>query len=148
MVAIESINEVNLNEVLPLIRMYQEFYEVIDISEDVNRRFFLQFGENSPLGCQFAYRRDRCFLGFATVYFSYSSIATGKIAILNDLFTMPEARGQGIGRALIERARAYAASHGATRLQWLTAPDNAQAQLLYNSLETKNTLWRLYTYAV
>ena len=70
---IESVNEDNLADVLPLICAYQQFYNVADISEHNNRVFFSQFSENSPLGCQFLYRLDGKAVGFATVYFSFSS---------------------------------------------------------------------------
>ena len=143
---IEVVSKENLKEVLPLIRQYQGFYKVEDISDSRNEEFFSQFGEHNPSGCQFLFRQNGAVVGFATVYFTYSSTLPAKVAILNDLFTSPEMRGKGIGRKLIVHCRTYAAKNGAARLQWLTAPDNKQAQSLYDSLETGKSEWLLYTY--
>ena len=52
---------------------------------------------------------------------------------MNDLYVDAEARGQGVGRALIEASAAVARERGAHHLEWSTAPDNATAQRLYDS---------------
>lgn len=143
---IEAVSKNNLIEVLPLIRAYQEFYKVSEISDDRNSEFFAQFGESSPAGCQFIYREAGNVVGFATVYFSFTSTIAAKVAVLNDLYTLPNSRGKGVGRQLIEHCRNYAAENGAVRLQWVTAPDNEQAQKLYESLNTGKSTWHFYTY--
>jgi len=143
---IEAVSKNNLAEVLPLIREYQEFYKVSEISDDRNSEFFAQFSESSPVGCQFIYREAGNVVGFVTVYFSFTSTITAKVAILNDLYTLPNYRGKGIGRQLIEHCRRYAAASGAARLQWVTAPDNEQAQKLYDSLSIGKSTWHFYTY--
>ena len=143
---IEQVSASNLEEVLPLIRDYMEFYNVSDISDARNRDFFSQFGESNPAGCQFLLRESGEAVGFATVYFTYASSVTAKVAVLNDLYTLEKHRGKGIGRKLIEHCRSFAAEKGASRLQWVTAPDNEQAQSLYNSISTGKSTWHHYTY--
>lgn len=145
---IEAVSKNNLEEVLPLILDYQAFYQIADRSMDKNRTFFQQFGEHNPVGCQFVFRESGRVVGFATLYFSFSSSIAEKVAVLNDLYTVPEYRGKSIGRQLIEHCRRYAAQQGAVRLQWVTAPDNQTAQKLYDSLETKKSSWEFYTYSV
>jgi ribosomal protein S18 acetylase RimI-like enzyme len=145
---IEIVSKNNLSEVLPLIRAYQEFYNVAEISDKRNSEFFGQFGESSATGCQFIYREVGNVVGFATVYFSFTSTITAKVAVLNDLYTLPDCRGKGIGRKLIEHCRNYAAENGAARLQWLTAPDNKQAQKLYDSMNTNKGMWLFYSYYI
>ena len=143
---IEAVSNDNIQDVLPLIREYQEFYKVADISDDRNLEFFSQFNENSPFGCQFLFRENGVAIGFATVYFSFASSITSKVAVLNDLYTNPTARGKGVGRMLIEHARQHALINGASRLQWVTAPDNKTAQSLYDSMDTNKSTWHFYTY--
>lgn len=143
---IEAINSENLNDVLPLIRQYQEFYEVAEISDSKNEDFFSQFNQESDAGCLFVYRQDGNAVAFATVYFSYSSTIASKVAVLNDLYTVPEARNSGIGKQLIEHCRSFAGKKGAVRLQWVTAPNNKVAQGLYESLPTIKSSWQFYTY--
>ena len=143
---IEFVHEGNLKEVLPLIRAYQEFYEVSDIDDDRNEGFFSQFGEQNPFGCQFLYRIDGRVVAFATVYFTFTSTIARKVGVMNDLFVVSDVRGKGIGRALINHCLDYALSKGAYRLQWVTAMDNQVAQRLYDSLNTNKKPWLFYSY--
>lgn len=143
---IEPVSKNNLQQVLPLIRAYQEFYNVADISDEKNFEFFSQFGVSNPGGCQFVCRESGEVVGFATVFFTFASTIPAKVAVLNDLYTLPGCRGKGIGRQLIDHCHDYAVAHGAARLQWVTAPDNTQAQKLYDSMDTARKTWCFYTY--
>ncbi len=53
---------------------------------------------------------------------------------LEDLFTLPEARGRGVGRALIERLASMGRAAGWRRVYWLTAEDNTTARRLYDAV--------------
>jgi GNAT superfamily N-acetyltransferase len=143
---IEPVSKDNIEQVLPLIRGYQAFYHAAEINDDKNRRFFCQFGLANPSGCQFLFRDGDKVVGFATVFFSYTSVIAEKVAIMNDLFTVPECRGRGVGRQLIEHCRQFAADNNAVRLQWVTATDNTTAQKLYDSLDTASRDWKFYTF--
>mmetsp|Transcript_10890 Transcript_10890/g.25594 ORF Transcript_10890/g.25594 Transcript_10890/m.25594 type:complete len:224 (-) Transcript_10890:79-750(-) len=55
---------------------------------------------------------------------------------LNDLYTVPAARGRGVGRALIAAVKAHASEAGAGQVWWLTAEDNTAARLLYDKVAT------------
>lgn len=55
---IEVVTDENLDEVIPLIRRYQEFYGVSEISDETNREFFSQLGEGQSIGCQFLFREN------------------------------------------------------------------------------------------
>lgn len=143
---IEIVSKNNIAEVLPLIRAYQEFYNVASISDSKNEEFFSQFGESNPAGCQFLYRDNGVVVGFATVYFSYASSITSKVAVLNDLFTISNLRGKGVGRKLVEYCHQFASKNNASRLQWVTAPDNEIAQKLYDSMNTSKSNWHFYSY--
>ena len=144
---IQAITDKNLEEVLPLIRQYQEFYKIADINDDRNREFFSQFGEDKAEGCQFLFRNEQGqAVAFATVYFTFVSSIPAKVGVMNDLYTIEEYRGKGIGRQLIDHCLAFAKSKGAVRLQWLTAEDNETAQKLYDSMNTNQSTWKVYTY--
>ena len=143
---IETVCKNNLEELLPLFRAYQEFYKVADICDKKNKSFLSQFGINNSSGCQFIYRDGNKVVGFATVYFSFASTIVSKVAILNDLYTLPEMRGKGIGRELIEHCRNFAEKNNAVRLQWVTAEDNIKAQKLYDSLNVTRSSWLHYAH--
>lgn len=76
---------------------------------------------------------DGSALGFTQLYPTFSSIACRRAFVLNDLYISEAARGQGVGRALLEAARAHAVSVGAASISLETAVDNTRAQALYES---------------
>jgi ribosomal protein S18 acetylase RimI-like enzyme len=73
-------------------------------------------------------------LGFVQLYPTFSSIDAHRTWLLSDLFTTPAARGRGVGRLLMNTARAFALETGAKGLVLETATDNYTAQGLYESL--------------
>ena len=73
-------------------------------------------------------------LGFVQLYPTFSSIDAHRTWLLSDLFTTPAARGRGVGRLLMNTARAFALETGAKGLMLETATDNFTAQGLYESL--------------
>jgi len=143
---IEPIDNKNLNEVLSLIKKYQEFYEVTNIDDEKNMKFFSQFGLLSDKGCLFGYRKKGELVAFATVYFSYASSIISKVAVMNDLYTSEEYRNQGIATELIKHCEKYAKENGAVRLQWVTAASNKTAQSIYKALGAKQSSWEFFTY--
>jgi ribosomal protein S18 acetylase RimI-like enzyme len=72
-------------------------------------------------------------LGFVQLYPSFSSVATQRIWILNDLFVTTAARRSGVGRALLDAAREHAVGTRAKRLVLSTAATNREARALYES---------------
>ncbi|NEU12131.1 GNAT family N-acetyltransferase [Methylobacterium sp. BTF04] len=73
-------------------------------------------------------------VGLAHYTFHASAWTLGPYCYLQDLFTAPEARGRGIGRALVEAVASEARRAGADRVYWLTKEDNAAARALYDTL--------------
>ena len=57
---------------------------------------------------------------------------------LEDLFVSPSARRSGVGAALIEHVRAWAAEHGSAKVYWLTAETNSRARSLYDRVAEKS----------
>ena len=79
-------------------------------------------------------QRDGAVAGFTQLYPLFSSVRTGRIWQLNDLYVAPPARRHGVGRALLDAARDHAAASGALGLQLETQRGNAAAQRLYAAL--------------
>jgi GNAT superfamily N-acetyltransferase len=63
-------------------------------------------------------------LGFTQLYPIFSSVSAAPMWLLNDLYVAREARGQGIGAALLEQARVHARETGACQLLLETGADN------------------------
>jgi GNAT superfamily N-acetyltransferase len=72
--------------------------------------------------------------GFVHYLFHRSTWAPNAYCYLEDLFVSEEARGLGIGRALIEAVYDKAQQAGASRVHWLTNTSNAQARILYDQV--------------
>lgn len=70
-------------------------------------------------------------LGIAHYLFHASTTAIEPVCYLQDLFTVEDARGQGVGRALIE---AVAERAGGSRLYWQTHAANTTARSLYDQV--------------
>ena len=66
------------------------------------------------------------------------------VVLLNDLFVAPEQRTAGIGRALVAAGADRARARGAPWLEWVTAPDNAPARRLYDSVGAVPSDWVHY----
>jgi GNAT superfamily N-acetyltransferase len=76
--------------------------------------------------------REGALLGLTHFLYHRSTTAIAPNCYLQDLFTTPEARGQGVGRALIEGVHACAREAGAARVYWQTHETNAAGRLLYD----------------
>ena len=72
--------------------------------------------------------------GFALYFFNYSTFLGRPGIFLEDLFVRPEARGRGVGRALLSRLAAIAAARGCGRLQWSVLDWNESAIGFYRKL--------------
>ena len=83
-------------------------------------------------------------LGHATVLWSWDTTLGERLAVMEDLFVTAEARGRGVGAALIEACRRLAADRGLRWLAWETAPDNHTAQRLYDGLGAQRDTWFAY----
>jgi GNAT superfamily N-acetyltransferase len=95
------------------------------------------FDPAEPVHCLVAESEGRL-LGLAHYLFHRSMIAIEPICYLQDLFTVPQARGQGIGGALIERVYEGARRAGSSRVYWHTHETNTVAQGLYDKMAEKS----------
>ena len=76
--------------------------------------------------------------GLVHYLFHRSSTQLRSNCYLQDLFTVESARGQGIGRALIEEVYRRAAQAGSGRVYWQTQETNATAMKLYDKVAEKS----------
>ena len=77
-------------------------------------------------------------VGIVHYIYHRSTWTTGDYCYLQDLFTAEEARGHGVGRALIEAVYEQAKAHGASRVYWLTHETNTAAQVLYDKVASRS----------
>jgi GNAT superfamily N-acetyltransferase len=145
-VAITRVGEDDLGDLLPLMRGYSDFYEV-DPSDDALLALARALIANPEYeGIQLIARDSDSGepLGFATVYWMWSTSSAARIGVMNDLFTAAAARRRGVGEALIQASLDLVRERGAVSLQWQTAIDNHTAQALYERVGGIREQWYDY----
>jgi GNAT superfamily N-acetyltransferase len=133
-----------LETLLPMIAAYQRFYEVEDVDEGRNRAFFSRFLAPSEDGMLLGAWRDEEPVGYACLYWHFTSLVPAETVLMNDLYVDPSQRGAGVGRALIEAGAQVGRERGAHHLEWATAPDNKTAQRLYDKTGAERSEWVEY----
>jgi GNAT superfamily N-acetyltransferase len=140
---VSPVREEDLPELLPLMRAYCDFYEVAPSDEGLLGLSHALLGDPLREGVQLLARDDEsgAAIGFATIFWTWSTLNAGRIAVMNDLFVAPEARGSGVADALIAACREHAREHGAVWLGWQTAKDNHRAQKVYDRVGGERSEW-------
>jgi GNAT superfamily N-acetyltransferase len=121
----------------PLWQGYLTFYKA-SIPPEVTDLTWQRFhNEAEPMYAFGAFQGEQL-LGIVHYLFHRSSWMANHTCYLQDLFTVPESRGKGVGRALIEAVCAAARAAGSTRVYWTTHETNAEAQVLYNKVAERS----------
>jgi GNAT superfamily N-acetyltransferase len=144
-VSIERVREDDLADLLPLMRGYCDFYEVDPPDERLLWLSRELLASPDHDGIQLIARTEggRA-VGFATIYWSFSTAMAARIAIMNDLFVAEDARGGGVADALILACADEARTRGAIELAWQTAKDNLRAQAVYERVGAERAEWLDY----
>ncbi|MCW2572142.1 MAG: family acetyltransferase [Frankiales bacterium] len=104
------------------------------------------FGATAVASCHVA-ELDGQVVGFALWYVTFSTWKGKPGLWLEDLFVRPEARGHGLGKALLQRLAAVCVERGYARFEWWVLDWNVDAQGFYRSIgarpEDEWTVWRL-----
>ena len=141
---IETVTEQQFEALLPMIADYQRFYGRRGIDEGRNREFFRRFITPSDDGMLIAAWRDGEPVGYACLYWHFTSLGAAEVVLMNDLFVAESARRNGIGRALIDASVDVARARGAAHLEWATRPDNEAGRRLYDATGAEPSTWIAY----
>jgi GNAT superfamily N-acetyltransferase len=140
--SISSVAPGDLDELLVLMRAYCDFYAVAPSDESLRRLAEALIADPEHEGLQLLGRgEDGRAVGFATLYWTWSTTDACRIGVMNDLFVTEAARGKGLAEALIGACRTECAKRGARRLVWQTAPDNFRAQAVYDRVGGHREQW-------
>lgn len=113
-------------------RDYLAFYETT-LPEAIYRTTFARLTDPAQTG-QFgflAWRGDRA-VGLVHIICHRHNWRLEDTCYLQDLYVMPDARGSGVGRALIEAVYHRADADGCPSVYWMTQDHNAPARRLYD----------------
>lgn len=128
----------DLEAIVPLFDGYRQFYQ--QAGDVPGARAFLQARLEQRDSVLFLAEIDGRAAGFTQLYPSFSSVSMKRLWILNDLFTHPDYRRRGVGRALLKQAEQFAREDGAKGLALSTAKTNATAKATYEQAGWKQEL--------
>src|SRR3954468_6273573 len=101
---IAEVGEGDLADLLPLMSAYCEFYGAAPGADSLLAlsRTLLEDAEGHGLPLLARRRRNgrAPAVGFATLYWTWSTLRAARVAVMNDIYVAPDARGMGVGEAL------------------------------------------------
>jgi GNAT superfamily N-acetyltransferase len=127
-------------------RAYCDFYEVSPSDDDLLVLSRSMIADPEREGVQLIARaQDGTAVGFASLFWSWSTLSASRIGVMNDLFVAPEGRGEGTADVLIAECLERCRQRGASSLGWQTAKDNHRAQKVYDRVGGKREEWLDYS---
>ncbi len=126
---------------LPLWEGYNTFYGrsgETALPEAITKLTWDRFFDRAEPVRALVAERDGSLIGLVHYIFHRATTMEGPICYLNDLFTSPQARGGGVGKALIEAVYGRAREAGSARVYWQTHETNATAMRLYDQVAAKS----------
>lgn len=134
---IRSANPADVNAIFNLIQALAKYeqlsYQVTGNVESLKDHLF---GTNPCVEAMVA-ELDSLVVGFALFFTNYSTFLTKPGIYLEDLFVLPEYRGQGIGKALLTYLGKLAVEREAGRLEWSVLDWNQNAIDFYQKMGAK-----------
>jgi GNAT superfamily N-acetyltransferase len=117
-IAIRQATAADVSQILTFIRALAEYEREPDAVRATEADLLRDgFGPNPFYFCLIA-DADGAPAGFALYFYNYSTWLGRPGLYLEDLFVLPEFRGLGIGKALLQKVAAIAVEKGCLRLQW------------------------------
>jgi GNAT superfamily N-acetyltransferase len=119
----------------PLWDGYNLFYERPNLPVEITEASWTRFLDpDEPMFAAVA-EMDGRVVGLVHYLYHRNTAMIDDVCYLQDLFTAHDARGLGVGRALIEHVYDEAAKAGSRRVYWQTAENNP-ARKLYDRVAT------------
>ena len=98
---------------------------------EAQRRGLLAIITNPAVGVILVAREDHRLLGMVNLLYTVSTALGERVALLEDMVVVPEARGNGAGSRLLQEAIRVARASGCKRVTLLTDATNHAAQRFY-----------------
>ena len=117
---------------------YLEFYESHLAPEVTDTTFERLIAPTEPMFGLVAEDERGVLLGFVHCVLHRGTWSVEDHCYLEDLFVASEARGHGVGRALIEAVYARADELKLSRVYWMTHETNATARKLYDQIAERS----------
>lgn len=132
------------DDILHLFSLVKKLAEYERLSDEVTATSELYrkhgFGEESrfeALLVENIHEDEPPYMGFALYFFTYSTFTGKPTLYLEDVFVLPQYRGQGIGKALLSELAGIALKKECGRMEWSVLNWNEPAIRFYKSLGAK-----------
>ncbi len=128
--------------ILSLLRALAD-YENLPITIDEDVIAFDFFGLRPLIECELGFEGDKP-VGLVTYYWTYATFRATRRLYVEDLFVLPEFRGRGYGKSLLQYLAKKGLAAGAGRLEWQVLDWNAPAIAFYESIGARKAPWLNY----
>ncbi|HVN44606.1 MAG TPA: GNAT family N-acetyltransferase [Steroidobacteraceae bacterium] len=138
---IRDVARADYDQWLPLWNGYNAFYGrsgPTALPEEVTRTTWTRFFDAGEPVHALVAELEGSLIGLTHYLFHRSTTLLGPICYLQDLYTLPERRRSGVGRALIEVVYGRAQAAGSARVYWQTHESNLTAQRLYEQVAERS----------
>ena len=127
-------NETHLEQVVDLFDAYRVWYRKIS-DKGTARTFLLERMQTKESVIYAAEDKNGKLVGFTQLYPIFSSTRMKRMWLLNDLFVLPDSRGLGVSKMLINQAKELAKSNNACGILLETEKSNDIGNHLYPSMD-------------
>lgn len=135
MVSVRPVRSADFDAWKPLWDGYNAFYGRKDetaLPDEITQSTWKRFLDSAEPVHAMVAECDSQIVGLVHYIFHRSTVFIQPTCYLQDLFTIPSARGRGVGRALIEAVYERALESGSKRVYWHTHETNAAGRMLYD----------------
>ncbi len=123
-----------LLEMIKKLADYEKMSNEVTATEEMIRENV--FGSGSNIEALFVFSGDNA-VAFALYFFNFSTFTGKKGLYLEDLYVVPEERGNGIGKYILKYLAGIAVEKNCGRFEWAVLDWNEPAIKFYKSLGAK-----------
>lgn len=141
---------IKATDIPAVIGMMEDFYAIDNypIDTDVSKGLMLEFIQNESLGKGWLILKDGQPAGYVILTFIFSFEYKGRIAFLDELFIVDEARGLGLGKHAVDFIQEQAKLYSVKIVYLEVEPHNERAQQLYLSKNFEQHNRKLMKYVI
>jgi ribosomal protein S18 acetylase RimI-like enzyme len=122
---------------------YADFYNIPMSKETLDTLWSWIFDDTTKFYALIAKNEDGNALGLMHCREMPSPLRGALVGFLDDLYVLPEYRGQGVVDALYSALNDFAKDKGWPFVRWITAEDNYRGRAVYDKIAEK-TQWLTY----
>jgi GNAT superfamily N-acetyltransferase len=133
-VAVRSLTVEDLPAFLGLIDALADYERLARPDAEAKERLARDATSDPPRFRVLVAEREGKVIGCGSYFFTYSTFLARPTLWVEDLFVLPEARGNGAGRALMRALAREAVAGGCGRMEWTVLDWNSPAIALYEGI--------------